>query len=123
MRRLAAIFFSLALAACSRSVTKGDLPGVYVAKEGDITQELRLEQNGTYVNTLYINGSVQWSENQSWIYEVHDGKSGTVFSKFRFGLKDTPSSAGYWFVEPVKSAAGGIQLCYDPDLGRCFQMK
>lgn len=123
MRRLAAIFFSLALAACSRSVNKGDLPGVYVAKEGAVTQELKLEPSGTYVNTLYVNGSVQWAETQSWTYEEQAGKAGAVLSNFRFGLKDTPSSAGYWFVEPERSVTGAIRLCYDPDLGRCFQMK
>lgn len=123
MRPVAAIFFSLALVACSRSINKGDLPGFYVATEADITQELNLDSNGTYTNTLRINGLMQWTEKQSWTYEVYSGNVYVVFSRFRFGLKDTPSSSGYWLAEPVKSFSGNIRLCYDPDLGRCFQIK
>lgn len=96
-------------------------PGIYIAKEGMVTQELELDVNGEYINSIYENGCLQWIEKHSWTYEESMG--GVVFSNFRFALNDTPSFSGYWFVEPERSITGAIRLCYDPDLRRCFQSK
>jgi len=117
------VLLAFLLGGCSRVVDEADLPGVYVFEGNKLRQQITLKKNGEYLNALYGGGVLSWTETGTWVYEQEGGKSGITFSKFKFGLKDTPDVPGYWFVVPEKTIAGRRQLCFDIDLNRCFEAR
>jgi len=115
------VLLTFLLGGCSRGVDKADLPGVYFFEGKGLRQQITLNTNGEYLNALYADGVLSWTETGKWSYEQQGGKGGVTFSNFRFGLKDTAVGPGFWFVVPEKTIAGRKQLCFDIDLNRCFQ--
>lgn len=111
---------TLLLASCSGGVSDSDLIGTYVAQQGDVRQEIVVQSGGRYSNTLYKSGNVEWREDERWVREVVANRSGVTFSRFRWGLPGYSFAQGYWFVSPEKNFLGRVKLCYDLDLGRCF---
>jgi hypothetical protein len=121
MKYSAVLLLAFLLGGCSRGLDRADLPGVYVFDGSGLRQQITLNMNGEYLNALYADGALSWTETGKWIYEQQGSKSGVTFSNFRFGLKDTSDRPGLWFVVPEKTIAGQKQLCFDIDLNRCFR--
>jgi hypothetical protein len=130
MKLFALVILSIGIASCSAKSQKFDLAGTYVFKIKESKQEIIINPDGTYVNNLYENNKILWSEKNKWEYETMRGHEGMVtFDGFRFKpdeFKADKSGAprrGLWVVEPEKSWTGVRKLCFDPDLYRCFEAK
>ncbi len=115
-----ALLLLLLLAGCSRSVEKGQVPGVYEFALDGLKQTIVVEYGGRYTNTLDENGVAVWTDQQTWTYETQSGDTGVTFTHFRFGIPGYASAPGLWFVVPSKAMSGSKKLCFDADLGRCF---
>jgi hypothetical protein len=109
--------------ACSRRISPADLPGVFTAQMGAVSQQISVRADGTYSNVLYRDGKIEWSDENRWASELHSGTAGITFTEFRFGVPGYNARKGYWFVEPEWSFFGVKKLCFDPDLDRCFEGK
>lgn len=113
----------LGLAGCSNQVEKTQLPGSYEFTLDGLRQVVVIGADGRYTNTLYKDGVASWSDQQAWTYEEQGGKGGVTFTGFRFGIPGHVSSPGFWFVIPEKTFGGTTELCFDADLGHCFQIR
>lgn len=113
----------LGLVGCSGHVEKAQLPGSYEFMLDGIRQVVVVGADGKYTNTLYKDGAAAWSDQQVWTYEEQGGKYGVTFAGFRFGIPGHASAPGLWFVIPEKTLGGTKELCFDTDLGRCFQSR
>lgn len=132
MSHLTVIFLVLLLSGCFRGVNKADLPGTYAFEENGLKQEITINANGRYSNTLFSNGAVIWSDAGGWVYETVAGETGITFGDFRsgvddtsvkFGLDKTFNLPGYWFVVPERTFFGHKQICFDKDANKCFQAR
>jgi hypothetical protein len=121
MKRLSPFLFLLFLSGCNHAVDKAHLPGAYSFKENGIEQKVEIDSDGEYVNSLFTNGVLSWSETGQWAYDTESNERGITFSKFRFGLPNTSTVQGFWFVVPTQPILGKRQLCFDVDLNRCFE--
>ncbi len=128
------LLLALAVVSCFRGVTKAELPGFYEFQIKNVKQQITVGADGTYTNALYRDGALVWSDQETWSYDEWDGEKGICFNEFRFGIPDhdfTPwfldlgrsSRRGFWFVVPEKTPSGIRELCFDPDLDRCFQTR
>ena len=133
MNRLVSILLLTFIASCSRSLSDKEVVGVYEFRSDPWRQEVRVSPNGKYINALYRNNLLVWSDQGEWIYDEVGEERGITFNDFRFGMPDSykfdipeyashTHSKGYWFVVPEKSFAGTKRLCFDPDLDRCFEV-
>ncbi len=115
------LLFVLALAGCTRGVDKAELPGRYEFSIDNLKQQITINADGTYTNAVYRDGTLSWSDQQTWDYEKVRGEFGVTFNKFTFNIPGFSSGSGYWFVVPEKTLTGTKELCFDPDLYRCFK--
>lgn len=131
----------LVLAGCSREVDQSELPGQYQFSLDNMRQQVTVSTEGKYVNAFYRDGALVWSDQGKWAYETSAGKKGVAFAEFRFGIPEysparldsheyseipklpDSSSRSLWYVVPEKTITGTRELCFDPDLGRCFQAR
>src|SRR5258708_12647971 len=104
------VLLTFLVGGCSRGVDKADLPGVYFFEGKGIRQQITLNTNGEYLNALYADGVLSWTETGKWSYEQQGAKGGVTFSNFRFGLKDTAVGPGFWFFVPEKTIAAPNHL-------------
>ena len=109
------------VAGCSRGVGKTELPDVYRFISGNLKQEVTINADGNYLNALYREGMLVWSDREGWAYDEQKGQSGITLTKFRFGIAGHSDVPGYWFVVPEKTLTGVKKLCFDPDLDQCFE--
>lgn len=123
MNRLLRMLLLAGIAGCSRGLDQDELPGIYSVEGGRLKQEITILSGGKYVNSLYFDGKLAWSDQGDWAYEELKGKTGVTFTKFRFGMPGHPADPGYWFVLPETSFGGAKRLCFDPDLNRCFETR
>ena len=123
MNRLLLMLLLVGIAGCSRELDKAELPGVYSVESDSLKQVVTIRADGKYVNALYRDGKLAWSDQGGWAYEEQRGKTGVTFTKFRFGMPGHSADPGYWFVLPEKSLSGAKRLCFDPDLNRCFEAR
>ena len=98
-----------------------DVAGTYRFEGSAEVQEISVESNGHYVNSYFRDGSLIWRDEGKWQRDEVGGEQGITFSKFRFGLPDQSARPGYWFVVPERVLFGNVRLCFDPDLGYCFE--
>ena len=139
MMRYLVFFLALMLVSCSRGVEQSELPGQYEFALDNVRQQVTIDAEGKYVNALYRDGVLVWSDQGKWTYEKSAGKNGIAFTEFRFGILEysptklsspeysgmpklpDSSGRGLWYVVPEKTLTGTRELCFDPDLDRCFQ--
>lgn len=121
MNRLFLMLLLVWIAGCSRELDKAELPGVYSVESDSLKQVVTIRADRKYVNALYLDGKLAWSDQGGWAFEEQKGKTGVTFTKFRFGMPGHSADPGYWFVLPEKSVSGAKRLCFDPDLNRCFE--
>jgi hypothetical protein len=112
---------ALVVAGCSSGVEQSELPGQYEFFLGDMKQQVTVSADGKYSNAFYRGGARVWSDQGAWTVEESAGKKGIAFKEFRFGIPEYSSNRGLWFVVPEKTLTGVKELCFDSDLGRCFQ--
>lgn len=141
MTRYLVLLLALALAGCSRSVEQSEVPGLYEFALDNMRQQVTVSAEGKYVNAFYRDGALVWSDQGQWTYEKSAGEKGIAFAEFRFGIPEyspaslggpeysgmpklpDSSNRGLWYVVPEKTLTGTRKLCFDPDLGRCFQAR
>lgn len=111
------------VASCSRGVGKTELPDIYRFASGNLKQEVTISPNGKYQNAFYREGTLVWLDRENWTYEDQKGQVGVTLTKFRFGIAGHSDVPGYWFVVPEKTLTGVKRLCFDPDLGKCFDTR
>lgn len=63
------VLLGFLLGGCSRGVEKADLPGVYVFEGNGQMQQITVNTNGEYLNALYVDGVLSWTETGAWTYE------------------------------------------------------
>jgi hypothetical protein len=121
IRGLLLMFVLLAVAGCSRGVDRAELPGRYEFSLDNMKQQVTISADGKYVNVLYRDNALVWSEQGVWTYYEAAGKhTEIILDKFKFGIPEY-ASGGSWFVVPEKTLTGVKALCFDPDLDRCFR--
>lgn len=141
MTRYLVLLFALVLASCSRGVEQPELPERYEFSLDNMKQQITIGADGKYTNAFYRDGALVWSDQGKWTYEELSGEKRIAFAQFRFGIPEysparsgapeysempkLPESSGrsFWFVVPEKTLAGIRELCFDPDLDRCFQAR
>jgi len=139
MTRYLALLFALVLAGCSRSVEQSELTGQYEFSLENMKQQITIGADGKYTNAFYRDGALVWSDQGRWTYDKLAGKKGVAFAEFEFGIQEyspaklgnpeysgmprlpDSSSRSLWYVVPEKTLTGVRELCFDPDLDRCFQ--
>lgn len=119
--RIAAASLLLLLACCSRDVVQDEFPGVYRFDFGEGTEVIEVKSDGTYSNSLYTGKTLDWEDAGTWSVDNKMESVGITFNRFRFGVPDRSHVQGYWFVIPERSILGHKRLCFDLDLGRCFE--
>lgn len=141
MTRYLVLLLALVLASCSRGVEQPELPGRYEFLLDNMKQQITIGADGKYTNAFYRDGALVWSDQGKWTYEKSAGEKGVAFAEFRFGIPEysparlgspeysgmpklpDSSSRSLWYVVPEKTFTGTRTLCFDPDLGRCFQAR
>jgi hypothetical protein len=114
---------ALALAACGEGEIAGDVAGSYRFEGNGEAQAVTVGEDGSFANSYFRDGSLVWRDKGTWERDEAGGEEGITFSKFRFGLADHAAQPGYWFAVPERSLSGNMRLCFDPDLGHCFERK
>lgn len=120
---LLSLVIALLVVACARPSAKTEVPGTYEFAADGRKQVVVVASDGQYTNTVYEGDRELWSDRSVWTYEQQANKPGVTFTAFRFGIPGHSAEAGFWFVVPTKTVGGTKQLCFDADLGRCFQSK
>jgi hypothetical protein len=119
------LLLTVVLAGCWGEPQQTDLPGVYAFAKDGVRQEITIDADGSYTNSLYRDGALVWSDKGRWEYGRLKGKPMMVtFEQFRNGVKDRqpfPGVRGFWAVEPERSWRGAIVFCFDLDLGHYFE--
>jgi hypothetical protein len=131
----------LMVSGCSRAVDKTELLGRYEFPLDNMKQEITIGVDGKYTNVFYRDGVLAWSDQGEWTYEkLSGGREEMViaFAEFRFGIPEyssgrygnpeysklpklpDSSKRSLWYVAPEKTFTGVMELCFDPDLYRCF---
>jgi hypothetical protein len=118
---LGPVLLVLSLSACRDSETLGDVAGAYSYEENGEAQAVTVEKDGSYVNSYFRDGSLVWRDEGRWQRDEIDGERGVTFAEFRFGFAGHSGRPGYWFVAPERSFSGNMRLCFDLDLGHCFE--
>ena len=139
MTRCLVFLLAFLLASCSRSVERSELLGQYEFSLDNMKQKITIDADGKYTNAFYRDSALVWSDQGRWTYEKLTGEKRIAFAQFRFGIPEysparfgapeysempkLPESSGrsFWFVVPEKTLTGIRELCFDPDLDRCFQ--
>ena len=116
-----AIAVGIGIDGCSNDVSESDLPGRYEFVASKMQRVITIESDGQYRNSFVQNGAVVWTDVGSWKSETVNGVRGITFEQFRFGIPGHRSSKGFWIVKPEKLMWGAIKLCFDLDLGHCFE--
>lgn len=139
MTRYLVLLLALVLASCSRGVEQPELPGQYEFSLDNMKQQIMIYADGKYSNAFYRDGALVWSDQGRWTYEKLAGEKRIAFAQFKFGIPEySPARFGdpeysempklsessgrsFWFVAPEKTLTGIRELCFDPDLDRCFR--
>lgn len=117
------LIFALLIAGCSRGVEQSEFQGRYGFSLEGMKQQVTVDAGGGYSNEFYLDGALVWSSQGRWTYEESVGKKGIAFAGFKFGVPEYASRPGLWFVVPERTFFGVKELCFDPDLNRCFSDK
>lgn len=120
-RQLVALMVLPFISACGDQGPVTNVAGSYHFERSSEVQEISVESSGHYVNSYFRDGSLVWRDEGKWQRDEVGGEQGITFSKFRFGLPDQSARPGYWFVVPERALFGNVRLCFDPDLGCCFE--
>ena len=131
MNRKLFLLCALVVAGCSREVGQPELPGQYEFSLDNMKQQVTVGADGKYSNAFYRDGALVWSDQGIWVYEESAEKKGVAFAEFRFGIPEYSSNRtqglglvvpdrGLWFVVPERTLTGIKEICFDPDLDRCF---
>jgi hypothetical protein len=113
------LLISLTVSGCARTLQEAELPGRYEFQINNLKQQVTVSGDHKYTNVLYRDSVVVWSDHGTWTYD--ERRVGVTFGQFRFGIPGHSAQPGYWFVVPQKTFTGTKQLCFDPDLDRCFK--
>jgi len=119
--------FVALLFSCSPRVTFDEVVGVYKVRYPYGTEELQLAKNGTYVQSVLIDGETTPKTNKGrWEFDKEESKviliDAMIVDNFFGHLK--PS---YWKIEvglsifPVKKSFGKVSLLINPDQGFAFK--
>ena len=116
---------------CTQAVERREISGIYDFKLENIKQKVVIGEDGKYVNKFFRDDILVWADNGTWTYEKAGKQTGIALAEFRFalpeyslvkyGIPGNSSGRGLWFVVPEKTVSGMKQLCFDPDLDRCFR--
>lgn len=109
------------LSACGEQNPLADVAGTYRFEGSAEVQEISVESDGHYANSYFRDGGLVWRDEGEWEPDEVAGEKGVTFAEFRFGLAGHSTRPGYWFVVPERSFFGNARLCFDPDLGYCFE--
>ena len=99
-----------------------NIPGIYRAEYIGNIDELVILSDMTYVHSFIGDNGGLVSRKGNWSIEILNNESlGITFEDFSFrqGAYEL-KPAGYWHVEVEKTVFGLIQLCFDPDMDKCF---
>lgn len=121
MKRRLVMLLAMVIVGCTRHLERDDIPGAYEFQFDNLKQRITVAADGKYTNALYQGEALMWSDEGVWTYE--EKQKGVTFAQFRFGVPGHSPRRGYWFVVPQNTLTGIKQLCFDPDLDRCFRSK
>ena len=117
MNRLVSILLLTFIASCSRSLSDKEVVGVYEFRSDPWRQEVRVSPNGKYINALYRNNLLVWSDQGEWIYDEVGEERGITFNDFRFGMPDSYKFdiPEYANVKKMESIADNTNVIYYND--------
>lgn len=111
----------LACVGCHKPVATNVL-GTYLAEYEDDRDELQLRPDGTYRHVLGTRTLRQVDVGRWMVDTLPRETLGISLDTFRFRTQSGGvKRAGIWHVEvETKAFSGAYELCFDPDLDRCF---
>ncbi|WP_119392203.1 hypothetical protein [Taklimakanibacter lacteus] len=120
-RLLAAAAGALLLASCGTHVPESEFPGIYVLKEANAQETIKVIAGGTYNHRVERDGVLILDEFGYWDKDYYEGAPGITFKSFQVNLRANRKPKGYWFVVPERSWRGSVLLCVEDNL--CFEKK
>ena len=129
MQKIATLTFAFIafLFSCSPKVTSDELAGVYKVRYPYGTEELQLAKDGTYIQSVLIDGESTVKTNKGrWEFKKEESKviltDAMIVDDFFGHLRPA-----YWKIEPglsifsVKKSFGKLSLLINPDQGFIFK--